>query len=108
MENLRARAKEKLRIVACGPIFAVFLDGNCEASTMLLDELWDVEMRAQIGGDLVAAVPSRDILAVGPADSGAARRELRDVVARLPASSNRVLVQDLFLRRRGRWEAVAN
>lgn len=41
LSNLGAKATEMLRVTDQGEFFACFLDGNFEASLLLLDELWD-------------------------------------------------------------------
>src|SRR5215204_2171614 len=63
LSNLRQIAKEKLRVQEYGPIYTVFLDGNFEASLILVDELWDKGLADLVQGEFIAALPARDVLA---------------------------------------------
>jgi hypothetical protein len=102
VENLRAHANQrKLRFEPQGTSFVAKLDGEHDASLLLLDELWDPPTRvADLDGDIVAAVPSRGtLLFTGSGTRGGIPR-LRAATA----SSQRELSRELFVRRNGTWE----
>ena len=104
MRNLRELAATQLRVAAHGPIFPVFIDGNFEASALLLDELWDRGLAPHVAGEIVAAVPARDVLAVGSAASTAAVQELRGLIGRLWPTGDHLLSDKLLIRRSGSWQ----
>jgi hypothetical protein len=72
LDNLRAyTTRRKLRFEARDEVHLARLDGQHEASLLLLDELWDAPTRiADPIGELVAAVPERTALLF----TGTARR----------------------------------
>ena len=64
-------------------IFAVFFDGNFEASLILLDDLWNEELAHFVpNGLFIAAVPCRDILAFCDAENASGIQELRQAIQR--------------------------
>lgn len=101
--NLGELARGKMELQQHKSIFALFLDGNFEASLMLVDDLWDKELRDFIEGDFIAAIPSRDVLAFSSADSPDGASELEGVIARVWREADHLLSRSLFRRRRGRW-----
>jgi uncharacterized protein YtpQ (UPF0354 family) len=64
-------------------IFAVFFDGNFEASLILLDNLWSEELAHFVPNGFVAAVPCRDILAFCDAENASGILELRQLIQRV-------------------------
>ena len=101
VENLRAHAHQRrLRFESSGTTFVAKLDGQHDASLLLLDELWDPPTRvADLDGDIVAAVPSRGtLLFTGSVTRGGVPS------LRAATSKKRELSRELFVRRNGTWE----
>jgi hypothetical protein len=100
LENLRAHvAKKKVRFEAKGAVHVVRLDGQHEASLLLLDELWDAPTRiADPIGELVAAAPERTTLLFTGTEARGGMPELRRALA------SPSLSPELFVRRNGVWE----
>lgn len=104
MTNLFAFMGERTRMQPHGNIFAMFLDGNFEASLMLVDQLWDESLIGYAPNGFVAAVPARDVLAFADAKSDAGITELRGVVDRLFPDGDHLISRDLYRRGAGRWQ----
>jgi uncharacterized protein YtpQ (UPF0354 family) len=100
--NLHALAEKHLRIQPYGTIFAVFMEGNFEASVLLLDTVWDVSLKDHVHEGFMAAAPSRDVLAFGDSSSSEAIAELRAVIARLEQADHQ-LSTSLFWRKGSMW-----
>src|SRR5262249_39299449 len=83
MNNLLVFMGERTRMQPHGNIFAMFLDGNFEASLLLVDPLWDQALAGCVKAGFVIAVPARDVLAFADAESEAGIAELRMLVSRL-------------------------
>ncbi|HVN29494.1 MAG TPA: hypothetical protein VMT64_13445, partial [Candidatus Binataceae bacterium] len=83
LRNLSALAEKTLRIVRTGNIFAAILDGNFEASLLLLDSLWTHELASTISGEAVVAIPARDILAFCSSASRDGVEQLRRIAAQV-------------------------
>ena len=62
VRNLVER-RGKPQIKRTGRVVMLILDGDLEASLLLVDMLWD-QLAPKIPGDLIAAVPTRDTLTV--------------------------------------------
>jgi uncharacterized protein YtpQ (UPF0354 family) len=100
VNNLRRLAHGRVTIRQAGAVSALFFDGNFEASLILLDELWDRDLRQYHGGRPVAALPARDVLCFCDASSPAGIAELRAVVGRVFPKGDHLLT-DALLRRQG-------
>lgn len=102
LTNLRVLVADKLRVERHGAICPLLLDGNFEASLLLLDEIWDGISASRVG-DLVAAVPARDVLAIAADESAEAIDELRALVNRVQHGDH-LLCTRLLVRRARKWE----
>ena len=106
IDNLYILAEQHLRVQIYGSIFAVFMEGNFEASVLLLDTVWEASLSEHVRGGFVAAAPARDVLAFGDVSSPHAIAELRAVVDRLVRSgADHPLTTSLLHRRDGGWVA---
>jgi hypothetical protein len=96
LENLRARvARRRLRFELRAAICFAKLDGEHEASLLLLDELWDPPTRVtDPEGELVVAAPARDVLAFA---GSSAIPDLRQLAERSSLSP------EIFVRRQASW-----
>jgi uncharacterized protein YtpQ (UPF0354 family) len=103
VENLRRAAKGRVTIRQAGAVWALFFDGNFEASLILLDELWDRALHQYHGGRPVAAFPARDVLCFCDASSSDGILELRGVVGRVWPTGDHLLSDGLFQRKAATW-----
>lgn len=103
MNNLLVFMGERTRIESHGNIFALFLDGNFEASLLLVDPLWDQSLVKYVQNGFVVAVPARDIVAFADAQSAAGIAELNNIVSRLFPGGDHLISQDLYKRESGQW-----
>lgn len=103
VHNLTSLATDKLRVEPHSKVFAVFLDGNFEASLILLDDLWDKSFARWVVTGFVVAIPTRDILAFCEIDSLEGVTELREVVARTNAGGDHLLTPVLYRRQGRNW-----
>lgn len=104
LSNLVKRSDDKARLKQFGPVFGMLLDGMFEASLILRDDLWD-DMFAQLAPNgFVAALPSRDVLAVCDAASEEGIQGLRGMTNRIFAGGKgHLLTEDLYRRQNGKW-----
>jgi hypothetical protein len=104
LANLRGyTARRKLRFEMKASLHAVRLDGQHDASLLLLDELWDPPTRvADVSGELVAAIPARNVLLF---TGSLVPNGLRDLRAAILRTSDRALSPELFVRRDGGWDS---
>jgi uncharacterized protein YtpQ (UPF0354 family) len=102
MTNLK-RLVPKVNRQGLGPVFRMVADGNYESSLLLAENLWDDQAKA-VQGEIVAAVPSRDVLMFTGSASTEGLRELRAAAANLHANGSRAISATLIVRRNGRWE----
>jgi uncharacterized protein YtpQ (UPF0354 family) len=82
------------------------LDGDLEASLLLVDHLWPQAARG-ITGDIVAGVPSRDVLAITGTGITGGIEALRWAVDRAwkrPTDPKLVLTRSLLVRRNDSWQ----
>ena len=107
MANFLEFIAERTRVQAYGEIFALFVDGNFEASLLLVDTLWDASLAAYAPNGFVVAVPARDVLAFTDAGSASGVEELREIVSRVFHGGDHLIGPELYRRQAGRWVQYA-
>lgn len=103
MNNLLTFMGERTRMQPHSNIFAIFLDGNFEASLLLVDQLWDESLVGYAPNGFVVAASARDVLAFTDATSAAGIVELRGLVRRLFPGGDHLVSLELCKRQTGRW-----
>jgi uncharacterized protein YtpQ (UPF0354 family) len=101
--NLGQIAEKRLEMVTHGAIKGLLLDGQFEASLMLLDGLWDGALAAHAPNGAVVAIPTPDVLAFCDFVSAQGLRELQALVRRTWPDATKRLTQTLYHRHGGRW-----
>jgi uncharacterized protein YtpQ (UPF0354 family) len=77
--------------------------GDFEASLLLLDDLWH-RQESIVKGELVAAVPARDVLLFAGSNFDIGLRELRTAVEKVSENGSYLISKRLLVRRNNRWE----
>jgi uncharacterized protein YtpQ (UPF0354 family) len=103
VDNLAQIADEKLSIRQHGPICGAFLDGNFEASLILLDDLWETSLAHLVRNSFVATLPARDILAFCDSQSSEGIAVLKQMASKVSASGDHLLTASLFQRKNSEW-----
>ena len=106
LTNLTAStdAQAGLRIVQQDSFWGILLDGNYEASLVLLDDLWNTEEVTKLTPNgCVVTIPARDILAFCDAKSGRGIAGLKEVARKIAASGDHQLTSQLLIRKDGKW-----
>jgi len=103
------RRRRKPQIKQTDRIVLLILDGDLEASLLLVDVLW-AQLARQIPGDLIAAVPARDTLAVTGTgvDGGVAvlNHAVRQVWESPRANRKLLLIPSLLIRQGTSWRLL--
>jgi uncharacterized protein YtpQ (UPF0354 family) len=99
----RRRARPQIKQGRAAAMFV--LDGDLEASLLLVDHLWE-QIGPQVPGDLIAAVPSREALVVTgsqvPGGIAALTRAVDTAWQRSPART--LLTRSLLIRNAAAWD----
>jgi hypothetical protein len=85
------------------PPYTVTAGGIFAASLLLIDRIWD-KQASTVSGDLIAAVPSRNLLIFAGSAPAKDIATMRRMVQREYGSSINAISQTLLVRRNGRWE----
>ncbi|MBN2211335.1 MAG: DUF1444 family protein [Sedimentisphaerales bacterium] len=101
MKNLRAILPE-VRRHGESRIFLLAAGGDYEASLLLSDKLWTKEY-FDVQGDIVVAVPSRDVLLVTGSNDVENLAGIRKSAEEIFNDSGYALTTELFVRRGGKW-----
>ena len=80
-----------------GPLFMLTAGADYVASLILLDEVW-YDLQQSIEGDIVAAIPSRDVLLYTSSDSSEGIERMRATIDKVMQSGG-YLVSNVMLRR---------
>lgn len=83
--------------------FGLRLDGQFEASLVLLDSLWDESLKKFLPNAPVVTIPSRDVCAFCDASSPDGIAALRAISARVSEKGDHLISSGLFIRKAGMW-----
>jgi uncharacterized protein YtpQ (UPF0354 family) len=79
-------------------------DGSYESSLLLLDDLWSKgDVPAKVDGDVVVAIPARDLLFFTGSSNPAGVARLRELAAKYVKQASYRLTAALFVYRDGRF-----
>lgn len=102
IENLR-RLLPQVEMRQHDDVFArISAGGDYEASLLLLDEIWS-NAQIKVDGDIVVAVPAKDILLVTGSRNRKGVKTLRNLAANIVQKESYRLVDTLFVYRNGRF-----
>ncbi len=93
--------------IKTGPLVSmVVADGNYEASLLLFEKMWTAG-QFKVEGEIVVAIPARDLLFVSGSNSPQGIARLRDLAAKIVKQSPYHLTHALFVFRNGKFERFA-
>jgi len=101
--NLSLKLNSKMEIRQTEGIYAVLLDGNFEASLLLVDELWDNSLKKLTPNGAVVCIPCRDILAFCDKDSKEGITQLNTIISRIWDKGDHLISNKLFIRNNKAW-----
>lgn len=108
-EDLRSLACENLKRVipkierhGGDGLFMLAAGGSYEASLLLIDSVWD-GLKKDVKGDIVIAIPTRDVLIVTGSDDSQGINKMNQIVKEASAQGSYRLTSKLFVHRHGRW-----
>ncbi len=89
------------------PLLAPVTGNDLEACLLLIDDVWETFSR-QVVGEMVVAVPARDLVYVTGSESPEALQVVREAVAEAQTrEKTHSLTQHLLVRRGGQWQVYA-
>jgi uncharacterized protein YtpQ (UPF0354 family) len=95
----------EVKLHAADGVYMITAGGTYEASLILLDAIWKSPQLA-VKGDLVVAIPTRDVLLVTGSRDRAGLAQVRKMVAEAARDAPYRLTDTLFVRRSGRFEPL--
>ncbi len=108
LRNLSDLALGTVRINPYKNIYALFLDGNFEASLLMLDELWDLHLAEYAPNGFVVAAPCRDVIAFCDINSKEGISELKQLIGRVFDNADHQLSDCLYRRQNDKWVRLLN
>jgi uncharacterized protein YtpQ (UPF0354 family) len=100
--NLR-RVLPKVEMSVEDDVAVISAGGDYDASLLLIDDIWSGG-QIKVEGDIVVAIPARNVLLVTGSQSRAGLRTMRTLVAKVAANGSHALTRTLFVYREGRFK----
>ncbi len=100
------RQQRGLRLHKMSESCGLTLDGQFEASLVLVDELWTETVKSYAPNGAVMCIPSRDVCAFCDAKSAAGIAQLKAVAEKVSANGQHLLSEALFIRSSQGWQAL--
>jgi uncharacterized protein YtpQ (UPF0354 family) len=101
VENLK-RILPKIEMRGDDHVLLVSAGGDYEPSLLLIDEIW-TGGQVKVNGDIVVAVPARDVLLVTGSRDRTGLKQVRELAAKFVAQGPYGLTDTLFVYRNGRF-----
>lgn len=101
VENLK-RILPKIEMRGDDHVLLVSAGGDYEPSLLLIDEIW-TGGQVKVNGDIVVAVPARDVLLVTGSRDRTGLKRIRELAAKFVAQGPYGLTDTLFVYRNGRF-----
>lgn len=101
VENLD-RLLPSVQLAQAGDIAMMTANGDYEASLLLLDQIWRGG-KVKVNGDIVVAVPAKDVLLITGSKSRKGIAAVRELAAKYKAESRYEITDTLFVYRDGRF-----
>ena len=101
-ENL-TRLLPKIERRGANGLFMLTAGGDYEASLLLIDSIWS-EMQREVRGDVIVAIPSRDVLIVTGSEDRQGIEKMKQIVQQSFAQGSYRLTTKLFAYRGGKFE----
>lgn len=96
-----ARILPKIQMLQYGELFVISAGGNYEPSLLLFDELWS-SGQIKVDGDIVVALPARDLLLVTGSKNRKGLKAMREMATKAMDGAYR-LTDTLFVYRGGKF-----
>ena len=101
VENLD-RLLPNVQLALAGDVAMMTANGDYEASLLLLDEIWR-SGRIKMRGDIVVAIPAKDVLMITGSKSRKGIAAVRELAVKYKAESRYEITDTLFVYRNGRF-----
>jgi uncharacterized protein YtpQ (UPF0354 family) len=101
IENLK-RILPKVEMRGDGEVYVMSAGGDYDASLLLIDDIWSGG-QVKVNGDIVVALPARDVLVVTGSRSRAGLKRVREFAAKYAAQGPYALSDTLFVYRNGQF-----
>jgi uncharacterized protein YtpQ (UPF0354 family) len=101
VENLK-RVLPKIELRGDDEVMLMSAGGNYEASLLLIDDIWS-SGQVKVNGDIVVAIPTRDVLLVTGSRNRAGLKRVRELAAKFVAQGPYELTDTLFRYHDGRF-----
>lgn len=101
VENLR-RILPKVEMRGDDHVLLASAGGDYEASLLLIDDIWSGG-QVKVNGDIVVAIPARDVLLVTGSRDRSGLKRVRELAAKYAAEGPYGLTDTLFVYRNGRF-----
>jgi len=101
VENL-LRILPKIEMRSGDHVLLISAGGDYEPSLLLIDEIWSGG-QIKVNGEIVVAIPARDVLLVAGSRDRTGVRRMRELAAKLAAEGPYGLTDTLFVYRSGRF-----
>ena len=96
------RILPKIEMQSDGDVSLITAGGDYEPSLLLIDDIWS-SGQIKVNGDVVVAVPARDVLLVTGSRDRSGLKRIRELAAKFAAQGPHRLIDTLFVYRDGRF-----
>lgn len=105
LNNLIKKINENLKIQEYNNgVYNMVLEGNLEASLILVDPLWESVLDEYITGNYIVTIPSREVITFCDSSSIEGIEALKSLCVSVKEDEAHVLTDTLYCRKDGQWQ----
>ena len=104
LNNLIKKINEDLKIQEYNSgVYNMVLEGNLEASLILVEPLWEAVLNEYITDDYIVTIPTREVITFCDSSSKEGIEALKSVCESVKEEAEEMLTDTLYCRKDGQW-----
>ena len=103
INNLWTKIENGLKLMPVGNVKGLIIGGDFEASLFIIDDIWDRTFFDESKGDIIVAIPARDMIIFGYSKIDSTVQELENIVEQTWKSGDHLITKQLYIRQNSEW-----
>jgi uncharacterized protein YtpQ (UPF0354 family) len=103
IDNLWSKIESGLKVYPVGNVKGLVMGGDFEASLFIIDQLWDKSFADKSKGEIIVAIPARDMITFGYSKVESTIDELNAIINRTWKNGDQLITKQLYIRKNSNW-----
>lgn len=103
INNIWAKIESGMQVFPVGNLKGLVIGGDVDASLFIIDQIWDKSFSDPSKGDIIVAIPARDMITFGYSNIDSTVQELEAIVDRTWENGDHLITKQLYIRKNSKW-----